>query len=99
MELGKTIKILRIAAGLKQEDLAQKLGVSSNYISLVENNKREPSLSFLKAVAEELDVPIGLLFLDVDKSKFRDTPEKQELMKRIRDLILDIERLRLQQKS
>jgi transcriptional regulator with XRE-family HTH domain len=99
MDFGKSIKLLRISAGLKQEDLAAKLGVTSNYISLIENNKREPSLSFLRGLADELDIPLGVLFLEVDKSRFVDKPEKRILLSRIRDLLFDIERLRLQEEA
>ncbi len=99
MDLGKIIKLLRISAGLKQETLAAKLGVSANYISLIENNKREPSLTFLRGLADELDIPLGMLFLEVDKSRFVSAPEKKELLSRIRDLVLDIERARLQEEK
>src|SRR5258708_15057200 len=95
MDLGKIIKLLRISAGLKQETLAAKLGVSANYISLIENNKREPSLAFLRNLADELDIPLGMLFLEVDKVKFAKSPEKSELLSRIRDLVLALEQARL----
>lgn len=99
MDLGKIIKLLRTSAGLKQEELAERLHVSSNYISLIENNKREPSLSFLRELANELGVPLGLLFLEIDKAKFADAPERNELLMRLRDLLFDIERIRLQQQK
>ncbi|SRR5258706_9547217 len=99
MNLGKIIKLLRISAGLKQEMLAAKLGVSSNYISLIENNKREPSLTFLRSLADELDIPLGMLFLEVDKTRFANAPEKRELLTRIRDLVLDLERARLEEEK
>lgn len=95
MEIGKTIKVLRVAAGLKQTELARRVGVTPNYLSLVENERREPSLSFLRSVSEELDVPVGLLFLSVDTGKTAMSKEKQALLKRIRELILEIERLKL----
>ena len=63
MNLGRAIKLMRTAAGMKQKDVAAKIGVTSNYVSLVENGRREPSISFLKQVAAILSVPVGLLFL------------------------------------
>lgn len=63
MTLGNAIKLIRTAKGLKQLALAKKLDVSPNYISLVEKDKREPSLSFLRKLAYELQVPVGLFFL------------------------------------
>ena len=94
--MGKTIKFLRIAKGLKQAELAERLKVSTNYISLIENDKREPSLSFLKELAKILDIPIGILFLELDMSKKEVSPQETDLLMKMRDLIIQIEMVRLQ---
>ncbi len=39
--LGKLIKLYRISIGLRQSELADQIGVSQNYMSLVESGKRE----------------------------------------------------------
>ena len=94
--IGKTIKFLRMAKGLTQSDVSQKLGVTANYISLVENSKREPSLSFLKEMANVLDVPVGLFFLDSDMSRKDISQQERALLMRIRDLMFQIESIRLE---
>jgi XRE family transcriptional regulator, regulator of sulfur utilization len=94
--IGKTIKFLRIAKGIKQGELAEKIKVSTNYISLVENDKREPSLSFIKELANVLDVPIGLLFLELDMSKKEVSHQERDLLMKMRDLMMQIETIRLQ---
>ena len=99
MRMGKTIKFLRLAAELKQSDLAERLGVSSNYISLVENDKRDPSMSFLRDLSDELRVPLGLLFLEVESDQDKTSPEERALLVRIKDLVFQIERMRLQRES
>lgn len=63
MELGRAIKVMRTASGIKQKDIASKTGVTANYLSLVEAGKREPSISFLRQLAKALGVPVGLFFL------------------------------------
>jgi transcriptional regulator with XRE-family HTH domain len=63
MELGKAIKLIRVASGLKQKDIATKLDVTPNYISLIESGNREPSVSLLKSLANIFGVPVGLFFL------------------------------------
>lgn len=89
--LGRTIKLFRISAGWRQTDLAAKLKVSSNYLSLLENNKREPSLSFLQEMANVFDVPLGLMFIDtIDTSWFLEAPGRRPYHERIRSLLLDI---------
>jgi transcriptional regulator with XRE-family HTH domain len=94
--IGKTIKFLRIAKGLKQSDLAEQAKVSTNYISLLENDKREPSLSFLKELSNILDVPVGLLFLELDMSKKDISPQERDLLMKMRELMVQIEMARLQ---
>ena len=63
MTLGNAIKLIRTARGISQRDLASKLRISANYLSLIESGKREPSLAFLNRLATELRVPIAMLFM------------------------------------
>jgi transcriptional regulator with XRE-family HTH domain len=63
MNLGTAIKLIRTSSGLKQKDVATRLGVTSNYVSLVESGNREPSVSLLKRLATIFGVPVGLFFL------------------------------------
>ena len=95
MSVGRAIKFARIAAGIKQKDLAERLDVSANYLSLVENDKREPSISFLRDVASEMAIPLGLLFLDVDSDLSEVSPEERALLLRIQDLVFQIQQIKL----
>jgi transcriptional regulator with XRE-family HTH domain len=63
MNLGKTLKLLRVAGNISQGKLASELDVTPGYLSLVESGKRQPSLSFLEAAAERFRIPAGLLML------------------------------------
>jgi transcriptional regulator with XRE-family HTH domain len=66
-QIGQTLKLLRIRADLQQKDLAAALGVTANYVSLVENGHRDPSLPFLRRFATQLNVPLGYyLWLALD---------------------------------
>jgi transcriptional regulator with XRE-family HTH domain len=56
--------MLRTAEGLSQKALAEKLEVSRSYLSLVENEKKSPSLPFLNKAAEAFSIPPVLLFVD-----------------------------------
>ena len=94
--IGKTIKFLRMAKGLTQAYVAKELDVSTNYISLIENDKREPSLSLLKELSKVLDVPVGLFFLDSDMSRKDISAQERSLLIRLRDLMYQIEMLRLE---
>jgi transcriptional regulator with XRE-family HTH domain len=52
--LGIKLRIERENLGLTQEDLAKAVGLSSEFISLLELGKRMPSLDSLKSIAEFL---------------------------------------------
>ncbi|MBR2056634.1 MAG: helix-turn-helix transcriptional regulator, partial [Clostridia bacterium] len=52
---------LREGAGIGQVKLALYLGVSKGIISLWENEKREPTMSYLIALAKYFDVSIDYL--------------------------------------
>jgi transcriptional regulator with XRE-family HTH domain len=61
--VGKALKLLRTAKGMKQLELAKKIGVQKNYVSMVENGHREPSLTFLQAAASALGASIDMFFV------------------------------------
>ena len=58
---GKNLRALRESAGIVQVKLALDLGVSKGIISLWENEKREPTMSYLIALAKYFDVSIDYL--------------------------------------
>ena len=62
--LGETIKSLRLEKGLTQPQLAELVGVSNGMISIWENNINEPKASYLKALANALEVSVDTLLGD-----------------------------------
>jgi len=68
MGLGRNIKLIRTARGLRASELAQAVDISPSYLSLVEREKKEPSLKLARKIADELGVPLGLLFWQTDVS-------------------------------
>jgi transcriptional regulator with XRE-family HTH domain len=59
--LGARIKVSRTRGGATQADLAEKLGISVAYLSLIERGGRNPPITTFLAIAHALDVPAGLL--------------------------------------
>ena len=57
------IREKRKEAGLSQEELASRCGVSRQTINAIENNKYDPSLSLAFALARELDTTVDELFI------------------------------------
>ena len=66
MNSGKIIRLLRTAEGIPQVNLAERVGVSRAYLSQVENNRKQPGLSFLKEVSKTFNVPLVLLLSNED---------------------------------
>lgn len=60
--VGSDLRALRKARGLTLIELAEGLGRSVGWLSQVERDLSEPSISDLRAMAERLDVPMSFLF-------------------------------------
>jgi len=68
MELGTNIRKLRKEKSYDQEEFAEHIGVTQPYLSQLENGHREPSVSLLQKISEELDISLpGLLLLSMDE--------------------------------
>ncbi len=91
MKIGKSIKFIRITKNLSQKELAEKIEISQNYLSLIENDKKEPSFALLNKISNDLDVPLSAMIVDFDFEKM--TPEQQTILYRIKDLIIQLESL------
>ena len=55
------IRKYRKKLNLTIKDLAERTGLSIGYISQLERDEAEPSLSSLRKIAKEFDVPIYVL--------------------------------------
>lgn len=56
------IRALRKARGLRQEDLAELLGVSRQTIIAMENDKYDPSLALAMRLARLLETTVEAIF-------------------------------------
>ena len=62
LQFGRHIRQLRMANGLTQEEVAQRVGVHVTYLSGIERGLRNPSLKNIRAVALALEVRVADLF-------------------------------------
>ena len=92
MNLGNAVKLIRTARNIRQRDLAERINVSPNYLSMLEAGKRTPSLDVLKDLAKELDVPAGL-FLMWDESERPSLKESR--LRKVRELLVRIQAIYL----
>ena len=62
-EIGARIRLARRDAGLTQEKLAEKIGVSTVFVSQLESGSRAPGLETLVKLSQTLHVSLDLLVL------------------------------------
>ena len=59
------IKILRIRKGIKLKDLAEKVGISREYLRQIENETANPSKRIMQSIAKELGSSVQELFFTI----------------------------------
>ena len=69
MDVGSAIRLCRKRRGVSQTDVATRAECSVSYLSMLENNKRDPTLSMIRRIAEALHVPVGALFVMASEEK------------------------------
>jgi len=62
IQFGRTIRVLRIARGWRQIDLAQEAGINEKYVSDLELGRKEICLRMIAAIADAFDMSIAELF-------------------------------------
>ena len=96
MTIGNAIKLIRTARRIRQRELALKLKVSPNYLSMLEADKREPSIATLRNIARELSVPAGLFLLWGEPVSAKLHPSKID---KLRDLLVRIQAIYLEEEQ
>lgn len=87
MTLGNRIAQLRRQKGLKQEDMAEALGVSPQAVSKWENDMNCPDISLLPALAKLLEISVDELLSGKTAPVAVLAPEKK---KELNDMLLRI---------
>lgn len=63
--IGKNIRKYRLVKKLRQEDLAEKAELSTNYIGMVERGEKIPSLETFIGIVNALGVSADMILADV----------------------------------
>src|ERR1700730_2054394 len=63
MDYGKALRIGRAMAGLQQKEVADRAGMNSSHICLIELGKRKPSVQALEKICKALGIPNHLFML------------------------------------
>lgn len=65
--IGKPLKDARVEAGITQEDLAAKAKLSRNYVSLIELDRKSPTIRVLFRLCEVLHVRPSVIVAKAEK--------------------------------
>ena len=60
--IGDIIRRFRLEQGLSIRQLAEQIGVTDSYISLLETSGQDPSLSVLRKLSQALKRPVSAFF-------------------------------------
>ncbi|TPR37745.1 helix-turn-helix transcriptional regulator [Apilactobacillus micheneri] len=63
--MNNKVKIIRVSKDMQQKDLALKVGISRQTLSLIEKGQYNPSLKLCVNIAEALDSDLNTLFWKV----------------------------------
>lgn len=61
MKVGENILYWRKLKGIKQDDLAKKIGISATALSNIENGSSKPDIERLEDIADALEIEINQL--------------------------------------
>lgn len=59
--LGEALRLIRVYHDLKQKQAAERLGVSTSYLSEIERGQKTPTLDIIERYARTFDMPISAI--------------------------------------
>jgi len=90
MKIGKILKILRTSKGLTQNQMSKLLGISQNYLSLIEQDKKAPSAEAIDNFASSLRMSKDALLLISSEVPVELTGKDKEDFQRLQQNILSL---------
>lgn len=72
MNLGENIKKIRKLKGLTLKEMSLKTGITSSFLSDIENCKKLPSIDTLSKLSQGLNVPLYVLFKELASSEHKE---------------------------
>lgn len=93
LRIGERLKEIRMNAGIKQKDLALDLGIPATLLSMYEQGKREPSISFIYKHSSYFNITMCQVFTKIEDTKPKLTKMNiDSLLLEMKDLITDLEK-------
>ena len=93
--IGKNIRKFRQQTKLRQEDLAEKTGLSPNYVGMVERGEKIPALETFIKIINALDVSADMVLADLINNGYTIknsmwNESMSQIDKKTQDMIYDV---------
>ena len=89
LQLGVAIEGIRKMLGMPQIVLAKRIGLTVNYVCLLEKDKRGASQETLHRIAEVFGIPVCFFFIFAENVDAIKEPIMRECMNRIQGMVAD----------
>ncbi len=104
--MGSKMRIERKKLGLTQEELAEKAGITANFLGHIERGTKKARLDTIERLANALGIPVGNLFSEVKYQPKKEDLLTKKLVAAVRDkeprdkkLVLKLAKLVLRKKK
>ena len=79
--LSEALRLIRVFHDVKQNELAERLGISKSYLSELERGKKSPSMEVIQQYASEFQMPVSsiLFFSEQLDNPSRESTEPDHL--------------------
>ncbi len=92
MGIGHLLKLIRINKGFNQQHMADIIGISQNYLSLIESGKKKPSVSLIDNISKHLKISKAAMMFSAsappDELSEKDKKDFKRLQNNITSLLL-----------
>lgn len=90
-KIGQRIRTVRLEHGIKQKDLARKIGISQGALTNFELGRRKISLEWLVKISRALEVPVSYFVGAVEPAGSDDAlgPKEHRLLRAFRRIARD----------
>ena len=79
MKVGNAIRKIRNEKGIKQKFIAEKAGISNEYLSIIESDSKTPTLAVLNQISDALGISLAYLLLLSVENSIEDTVPKDKI--------------------
>src|SRR5882724_2524579 len=76
LNVGRSVKLCRSQKGWTLAELATRTGIARSYLSMIENNRRDPPMKTMQVIANAFGMPLNvLIFLAADEKELAGVSE------------------------